>query len=208
MFELGFIFRTFVCFKQGSFLHTMSYCEACPIINHVCVCPISNIWGRFSNRAEQQIQPLLLFRLLFLCLFFRLESEYYYKYQFAVKIIKKETILQFTCPLSSFGFYVRLGENVQLIFDQSLLSRREKLHEEDNSRETLLPTSKASATMYASVRGQQSQSSRGRQQMGLQRGVQSKIQQSRSIATDRSHSISSDVLGMQRFLSIISYLHF
>ena len=43
--------------------------------------------------------------------------------------------------------------------------------------------------------------------MGLQRGVQSKIQQSRSIATDRSHSISSDVLGMQRFLSI-SYLHF
>ena len=43
--------------------------------------------------------------------------------------------------------------------------------------------------------------------MGLQRGVQSKIQQSRSIATDRSHSISSDVLGMQRFLSI-SLLHF
>ena len=95
-----------------------------------------------------------------------------------------------------------------MIFDQSLLSRREKLHEEDNSRETLLPTSKASATMYASVRGQQSQSSRGRQQMGLQRGVQSKIQQSRSIATDRSHSISSDVLGMQRSLSIISYLLF
>ena len=111
--------------------------------------------------------------------------------------------------MSSFfflAFYVHLGENVQLIFDQSLLSRREKLHEEDNSRETLLPTSKASATMYASVRGQQSQSSRGRQQMGLQRGVQSKIQQSRSIATDRSHSISSDVLGMQRFLSI-SYLY-
>ena len=114
------------------------------------------------------------------------------------KLSKKKQF--FNLHVVFLGFYVRLGENVQLIFDQSLLSRREKLHEEDNSRETLLPTSKASATMYASVRGQQSQSSRGRQQMGLQRGVQSKIQQSRSIATDRSNSIASDVLGVQRII--------
>ena len=100
-----------------------------------------------------------------------------------------------------------LGKSVQLIFHQSLFSRREKLLEEDNSRETLLPTSKASASMYTSVRGQQSQSFRGRQQMGLQRGVQSKIQQSRSIATDRSHSISSDVLEMQQIFIYIFFLY-
>ena len=65
----------------------------------------------------------------------------------------------------------------------SLFSLKEKECEDNSLEETLLPTSKA---MYASVRGQ-----RGRQQMGLQRGVQSRIQQqSRS---NRSNSTSDEV---------------
>ena len=55
----------------------------------------------------------------------------------------------------------------------SLFSLKEKECEDNSLEETLLPTSKA---MYASVRGQ-----RGRQQMGLQRGVQSRIQQQNTV---------------------------